>query len=94
MKPEVRITNWGTSANLRNPYQPPEGQISVLFGDVVNHPTLGSVKGLLSSHIVNLDLKNRRVETNNTVYLLDGPPDANWIKYLESINYDLSKLPK
>lgn len=93
MKSEVNITNWSIGDSCNNPYLAPELRQLVLHGDVINHPMLGTCKGLLSSSLIELDLKARRVETQNTIYLLEGPPDEKWVEFLKSINYDMSKLP-
>jgi hypothetical protein len=93
MKAEVKIRNWAVIGSL-NPYQAPEICIKYLTGSVENHPKLGSSNSMVSGPIENLDLKGRRVETRNTIYLLEGPPNESWIEYLKQINYDLNRLPE
>ena len=94
MKPEIKIRNWSTVAGCNDPYRAPETIPLVLRGDVEDHPALGRCNGITTSKIIELDLKGRRVETYNTIYFLDGPPDERWVEYLKSINYDMNKLPE
>jgi hypothetical protein len=93
MKPEVMIYNWSIVSSA-NPYTAPEAASICLAGDALDRPNHVCFSDVRTSRIINLDLKGRRVETLNTIYLLEGPPDQEWAAYLESIQYDLSKLPE
>lgn len=93
MKPEVKVYGWSIVGNISS-YLAPEAITKHVRGNVESHPVLGSAKGIRSSSIQDMDLKGRRVETFNTIYLLEGPPDLEWVKFLESTGYDMNKLPE
>jgi hypothetical protein len=92
MKPTVRINNWAVVATASSPYQAPECAVMRLSGNAINHGNFQSGEGITTGRIIDMDLKARRVETVNTVYELEGPPSPEWLNYLKSTNYDLSKL--
>ena len=93
MKPQVSIYNWSVITNP-NSYQAPEAITVYLAGDALDHPDgPGFNTNVRTSRIVRLDLKGRQVETANTLYTLEGPPDAEWVAFLRSIDYDLTQLP-
>ena len=75
-KPEVRLENW--SVTQLNPYYPPEAQYSHLRGDVVDHPRIGKMQGVVTSRIIGVD--GRKVETNNTIYVL-GTIDPGYMDF-------------
>jgi hypothetical protein len=93
MKPEVKIRNWAVVGS-GDPYRAPEIDMKRLVGDVEDHPTLGKTNDLMSGPIQELDLKGRRVETINTIYLLEGAPNPAWVRHLIEIDYDLNRLPE
>lgn len=68
VKPEARIENWEIGTIY-------EGSPEVLFGNVYGHsnPELFDGVNVHTSPIVNKDLRNNRVETKNTVYILGAP---------------------
>lgn len=59
-KPEVDIHNWEVAHPI------------AVFGDAKGHPILGDAR-IQSSYIVRVDMKERVVETRNTIYRLIGP---------------------
>jgi len=61
MKPTVRIENWRL-INLRGKPR--------LYGDVCGHPRTGHEKGVVTSHILEIDEGLSKAETRNTIYLL------------------------
>jgi hypothetical protein len=91
MKPEVKIRNWSVVSDFSNPYQAPECLKLFLSGEVEDDNGKCIIR---SSSVVSLNLLGRKVETRNTVYLLEGPPDEGWLSFLTSTGYDLSKLPE
>jgi len=93
MKPEIIIINWYTAAIGFNEYSAPETIKLRLCGNVLGHPELKECEEIISSEIINLDLKNRMVETRNSIYILKGPPEENWVNYLINSGYDLNFLP-
>jgi hypothetical protein len=94
MKPVVQINNWSVIATINNPYEAPECTVTRLQGSVVNHANFEAGTNITTGRIISLDLKARKIETVNTIYQLDGPPDLKWVEFLKSANYDLSKLPE
>jgi|TARA_R100001132_G_C3246288_1_gene75117 hypothetical protein len=75
-KPKVVLNNWYSLAEPVTPYQAPEVQGRPrLGGDVVGHPNHKDGHHVNTSRIVQYTLKLRDgliVETDNTLYLLDG----------------------
>lgn len=65
----VKITNWRIAESPKAPNR------RVLFGIPINHPGPFIENGvfMMSSAIAKVDLKKRKVFTNNTEYSLVGP---------------------
>jgi len=75
-KPVVTMREWAlrkTSA-YEAPEIPPR-----LSGAVYGHPSRPDGEVILTSRIVAAE--GRRIETANTVYLLDGPPEAAYVAW-------------
>lgn len=68
-KPSVRIYDWKLG------YWPPESDHRVLWGIAVDHPGpfVSNNHMIKSSRVLRVDLKNNEVETQNTIYKLEGP---------------------
>jgi hypothetical protein len=69
-KPTIKIEDWAIGSIGGEPYKAPEAQSKALYGHVLDHPTHGDIPFARTSAIVNIDLANRRVETQNSIYLL------------------------
>ncbi len=76
MKPTVTLREWSICA--RNPYQPPEVPPR-LQGLVFGHPRHSDGSKIVTSHIVGVS--GRHVETPHTIYLLEGPPAADYVAW-------------
>jgi hypothetical protein len=70
VKPTIEIEDWAIGSRGGEPYKAPEARSKVLYGHVLDHPTHGDLPHARTSAIVNIDLANRRVETQNSIYLL------------------------
>lgn len=64
----VRINNWRVETKIESAYHAPEQGISVLGGDLVNHPVCGNMNGITTSRI--LGKKDGFIVTKNTIYEL------------------------
>jgi hypothetical protein len=82
------LKKWSTVTE-QNPYRAPEVVPSIkLRGEVYDHPKIEDGT-LVETSLVKNSI-GRLVETySGTVYSLEGEPDPNWVKYLDSIGYDL-----
>jgi len=88
-KKEVRIKEWAVITDNDSIYQAPEQITRRLKGKVIDHPSFPEGHNIVSSRIHEIDLSLRRVETNNTIYLLEGEPEVEYAKYLEETEYNL-----
>jgi hypothetical protein len=71
-KVQVLIEDWAVVGVPPSPYRAPELTPQMLQGRVFGHPDPKHEDGTLvqTSAIVSIDLERRRIETENTVYLL------------------------
>jgi hypothetical protein len=82
-----RLLNWSTV--IANPYQAPEVGCNIrLCGEVEDHPNFKDGDRIETSRVKSSI--GRIVETRSgSVYSLEGPPDPDWMEYLQMIKYDL-----
>jgi hypothetical protein len=80
----ISIRDWAFVLS-GGPYQAPETCTQQLRGRVYNHPSGRFEDGdsVRTSHISRIDLPNRKVYTQNNAYMLTGPPDPEWVKWLD-----------
>lgn len=75
------MENWEVVTAPSNPYQAPELWKARLRGDVIDHPRLGTQKGVVTSSIQKSE--GRWVKTRNTTYELVGEPAAPYKEWCD-----------
>jgi adenine C2-methylase RlmN of 23S rRNA A2503 and tRNA A37 len=82
-----RLENWAI-VYRGDAYTPPEAQLPRVDGTVYDHPTYPDGKGIVTSHIVEVDEDNQIVTTNSgTVYKL-GTVEPKYAEFCKSIGRD------
>ena len=62
-------------------------EINILFGDVEDHPKLGTLRDVSTSSI--LSIEGKVVTTFNTIYVLLGPPNKHYDKFMKTEGFTL-----
>ena len=76
----MKMENWCVCSTDNDPYLAPECVLKKLRGNVYGNPKFGEGDLIVSSPLVELDLKeNRAVTKSGSVYEL-GEVDQEWIK--------------
>ena len=74
------VNNWSIVGEwnwIRNPYIAPEARNSVLQGNVTNHPKFEDNSHILTSAVVEINLKEKFVKTEKgSTYILGDPDPA------------------
>lgn len=78
MSTPARLRNWSITG--RDPFAAPELG-SYLSGDVYDHPRFEDGHSVTTSRIESS--KGREVKTLSRTYILEGPPDPEWVKFCE-----------
>ena len=90
-----KLENWSVGCNNFNPYQAPECQDKVLYGEVYDDEKQRFKDGvyIMTSSIIELDIKNRIAQTSNTKYIL-GNPSKEYLNWLKENNMSLDQFIK
>jgi len=85
MKNTAKIKNWAVITTNISPYTAPECVSSYLTGTIIEHydDKIISGKDILTSKLININIDNRRAETQNTVYELIGEPAEEYAEFLK-----------
>lgn len=75
------LNNWAI-VDDGNPYTAPEAKEKYLSGNIYRDKRFPEGAGIRTSAIVELDIKNKRAQTRNTLYRL-GNPDEAWLEWLK-----------
>ncbi len=88
----IIIKNWSLICTEITPYTPPELITSKLQGNVYGHPKDRFEDGrlIVTSTVVNLDIKNRKAETISGNHYELGEPDKKWLQWLRDNNFNKS----
>jgi hypothetical protein len=86
------LKEWSVVEKVSDPYQAPELRRHGLKGKVYGHPEFFDGEPIVTSSGIRAE--GRHVWTKSgTEYVLEGPPDENYVKYLNenSIPMDLNE---
>ena len=81
------VNNWSIVDEgifIRNPYAAPEVRNSILQGNVTNHPKFEDNSHILTSVVVEINLKEKFVKTSKGSTYILGDPDPGYAEAYSS----------
>ncbi len=82
----IRLENWSMLQDV-NPYLAPEVRRGCLVGAAYGHPRFEDGDHIVTSYVVEIDVKKGRAKTRSGSEYVLGRPNPEWVEWLRENNF-------
>jgi hypothetical protein len=82
----IRLENWSMLMD-QDPYLPPEIKRGYLVGSVYGHPNFEDGGQIVTSYIVEINVRKGFAKTRSGSDYILGRPDPDWVAWLKENNF-------